>query len=108
MRHILKTRHEPFQAVWEGVKTFEVRKNDREYQAEDSLLLKEYDPDTNTYSGREILIRVPYVLYGGAFGLPDDMCVMSLNMTSRIRNETINGACVPFQTVAMQRESEDG
>lgn len=76
--HILKTWREPFEAVWTEQKRFEVRKNDRDYQAGDSLLLREYDPETDTYSGREIACWTPYILYGGAFGLPDDICVISL------------------------------
>lgn len=101
--HILKTWHEPFEAVWNGLKTFEVRKNDRDYQAGDSLLLCEYDPDTDTYSGREISCWVSFVLYGGAFGLPDDICVMSLN--GIIRNEMVNGGYLRMWAEYREKET---
>lgn len=93
-RHILKTWLQPFQAVWDGVKTFEVRKNDRNYESGDQLLLREYDPTTETYTGREIACWTPFVLQGGQFGLPDDTCVMSL--MGCIRNEMMNGGYKPL------------
>ena len=84
-RHILRTVPAYFQAVWEGRKTFEVRYDDRGYQAGDTVVLREYDrmlkcecpagsthgTDCIRYSGREIDANVPYVLastpsYGSA------------------------------------------
>jgi hypothetical protein len=43
--HILKVVPPYFDALLDGSKTFEVRKNDRAYQAGDTLILWEYDPD---------------------------------------------------------------
>lgn len=42
--HQLKCWPEFFDAVASGQKTFEVRKNDRGYQAGDTLILRAYDP----------------------------------------------------------------
>ncbi len=50
--HRLKTLTHFYSAVLIGLKTFEVRFNDRDFQAGDFLLLQEYDPNTETY-GRE-------------------------------------------------------
>ena len=61
--HNLKTVQPYFDRVWEGTKTFEIRKNDRDYQAGDNVLLQEYDPMKKTYSGREVLATIMYVLY---------------------------------------------
>jgi hypothetical protein len=77
MLHRLKTWHEPFQAILEGRKKFEFRKTDREFRVGDSLQLREYDPETDTYSGREIRARITYLLSEG-FGLQDGFCVMSI------------------------------
>lgn len=60
-RHLLKTWPPYFKAVLEGEKTFEIRKNDRDYGVGDELLLREWDPDTETYSGREVLVEVTYM-----------------------------------------------
>lgn len=43
--HELKIHPMYFNRVAEGVKTFEIRKNDRDYQVGDTLLLREYDPE---------------------------------------------------------------
>lgn len=43
MNHDLKLTPPYFQAVMEGRKTFEVRQNDRGFQAGDSVTLKEWD-----------------------------------------------------------------
>ncbi|RYG63647.1 DUF3850 domain-containing protein, partial [bacterium] len=48
--HDLKTQPEPFQAVWSGRKNFELRQNDRDFAMGDILLLREFDPKTQTYT----------------------------------------------------------
>jgi hypothetical protein len=76
--HILKTWPEYFQAIWTDDKTFEYRRNDRDYKEGDKLILQEYDPKTNKYSGREIECNAGYILYGGNFGLDASMCIISI------------------------------
>lgn len=44
IEHELKLHPAYFQRVADGTKTFEIRKNDRDFQVGDALLLKEYDP----------------------------------------------------------------
>lgn len=60
MTHDLKIRPEYFEAIIRGDKTFEVRFNDRNYQVDDILHLKEYDG--NAYTGRELTAKVAYLL----------------------------------------------
>lgn len=48
MKHKLKTITPYFSQIWEGKKTFEVRKNDRDFQPGDTLALKEYNSLANT------------------------------------------------------------
>jgi ASC-1-like (ASCH) protein len=43
MKHRLKTWPEYFEALLSGKKTFEIRKNDRDYQVNDLLLLQKYN-----------------------------------------------------------------
>jgi hypothetical protein len=81
--HNLKTWPEAFQAVWDGFKTCEVRKNDRDFRVSDSLWLNEWSPDTGTYTGRALVAVVTHVVPGGRWGLPDDLCVMSVRIVGR-------------------------
>jgi len=71
--HELKTLPEYFEAVNEGVKTFEIRKNDRNYQVNDFLLLKEFD-GTN-YTGREVFRQVCYMTN---YGQADNYVVLAI------------------------------
>lgn len=59
--------YEYFQVVVDGRKTFELRLNDFDIEEGDTLLLKEWDPETKTYTGREVAKMVGYV---GKWKLP--------------------------------------
>lgn len=76
--HKLKTWPSYFEDIFTGSKTFEVRKNDRDFKQGDWLKLEEYNQLTRTYTGRQIHKQVGYILYGPAFGIEDGYCVMSL------------------------------
>ncbi|HEY4507633.1 MAG TPA: DUF3850 domain-containing protein [Candidatus Paceibacterota bacterium] len=52
---------EYFQQILDGKKTFEVRLNDFEINEGDILVLKEWDPNTKSYTGRELERKVGYV-----------------------------------------------
>ena len=52
---------EYFQKVLDSKKTFELRLNDFEINEEDTLVLKEWDPNTKEYTGREVEKSVGYV-----------------------------------------------
>lgn len=60
--HHLKCWPEYFDAVYHNIKPFEVRRNDRNYQVGDILVLQEYDPDIDEYTGRETRQRATYIL----------------------------------------------
>ena len=53
---------EYFQAISDGDKTFELRLADFKCQPGDTLMLKEWSPDTKEYTGRTIEKQVTYVL----------------------------------------------
>lgn len=79
--HELKTWPLYYQDMVYGPKNFEVRRNDRDFQVGDLLVLREFDPTTMEYSGREATRRVTYVLDGGgedAFGLAAGHVVMGI------------------------------
>jgi hypothetical protein len=78
MRHELKTWMPYFQDILDGKKTFEYRRNDRNFQLLDIVILQEWNQDTEIYTGREYPFLIKYIIYGGQFGIPKDYCIMSL------------------------------
>jgi hypothetical protein len=78
MTHELKTWPPYFGQVLSGEKTFEVRKNDRDYKVGDELHLREWDPSLEEYSGRELRRTITFVLLGSRFGIEEGTCVLAL------------------------------
>lgn len=82
MIHELKTWPEPFEGVWSGEKTHEIRRDDRPFAAGDGLRLVEWSP-IDGYTGRWIDADVTCVTRDGAWGLPPGLCVMSIRISDR-------------------------
>ena len=60
--HELKIRSAYFQAVMDGTKTFEIRKDDRQFRPGDTVKLREIAPDPlEHYTGRSTDFRIGYV-----------------------------------------------
>lgn len=68
-----------FAAVAAGNKPFDVRENDRNFQVGDQLLLREFEPETEQYTGQTIPRWISYVLQGGVFGIQDRWCVLGFS-----------------------------
>lgn len=60
--HELKTWPEFFAPVRAGLKTFEVRRADRDFAVGDLLLLREWCQDALEYTGARVTVVVTYVL----------------------------------------------
>lgn len=88
--HQLKTWPAYFERVMIGDKTFEVRRNDRDFQRGDVVRLMEFDPAAKPamygaehwmgqgYTGREVTRTISYVLHGGQFGIEPGYAVLGL------------------------------
>lgn len=74
-RHKLKLAKMFFEDVRLGRKSFELKKNDRDYQIGDILELREMDNGEPT--GRVIEKEITYILEGFA-GLKEDYCILAL------------------------------
>lgn len=77
--HELKTWPSYFNAVMNGIKTFEIRKFDRPFKVGDVLLLQEYNPSEGKYTGAVCTRQVTYILKGGQFGIEEGYCVLGLS-----------------------------
>lgn len=76
MVHSLKILPKYFEAVTNGWKRFEIRKNDRNFKVRDTLILKEWE---DKYLGPEIIVGVNYILKDTDFeGLAPGFCVMNI------------------------------
>ena len=89
--HFLKTDSGVFQQVAKGWKTFEIRKNDRDYQTLDLLILREtkYTGDAMrvdddlfplVYTGNTVVCKVTHVMMGPIYGLVEGWCIMSIKV----------------------------
>jgi len=81
--HRLKADPQPFQAMWSGLKNFEVRRFDRDFRVGDDLKLSEYDRETRAYSGRYIRARITSMVRPGEYGLPGDVGVLGIDVVER-------------------------
>lgn len=86
MEHQVKSWPELFEATLAGAKKHDMRRaTDRDYRVGDLLVLREFDPGQQCYTGRELRMRITYVtssefpcaLSGG--GLHSDYCILSLS-----------------------------
>jgi len=93
--HILKTVNPHFQNVWDDLKPFEIRENDRDFKKGDLLLLREYRPPSQItqsekkpfminekYTGRQILAIVILVT-DFPQGMKDNYVALSMNILNK-------------------------
>lgn len=73
--HYLKTDSSAFHDVATGKKTFEFRKNDRDFTTGDILILYEYPA-----MGLFIVCQVLHMLHGGKYGVPEGYVIMSIHV----------------------------
>ena len=81
--HELKIKHEYLVEVATGVKTFELRKNDRDYQVGDLIRfdIKEsiFDSTRDIYIDKDTLYKITYVLKDvPQYGLDKDYCILAI------------------------------
>ena len=77
--HDLKCWPEFFDAALTGDKPFELRRDDRGFREGDTLLIREWEPETKDHTGRECRKRVTYALRDASgFGLEEGFVIMGL------------------------------
>lgn len=62
--HDLKIWPQFFDSVLNGVKGFEIRRNDRDYKVGDLLRLREWSPPDKDYTGRGCVRKVTCMMHG--------------------------------------------
>lgn len=77
MRHELKTWPQYYVEIMSGKKTFEVRFDDRDFQVGDMVLLQEWNPESEQYTGREAERVITYIIRDFP-GITSGWCVFSI------------------------------
>lgn len=73
-RHEIKILPQYFADVSKGIKQFELRKDDRDYQVGDLVRLREWDG--KEYTGNKMIVGIKYVLRDcPEYGLMDGYCI---------------------------------
>lgn len=85
VQHEVKSWPHIFEATISGAKKHDMRRlADRDYQVGDTMVLKEFDPDKDVYTGREVVVKITYVTsldFPCALseqGLHSDFCILSI------------------------------
>jgi hypothetical protein len=116
--HTLKTVAPYFEHIYIFDKTFDVRRNDRGFLRGDLLVLAEWDDDA--WTGRDIAMKIQYVLPGGEFGIlsgfvvlglavprPSDYSPMPVHVTS-VRGGIRYGDTRPVVTIGPEHDGVRG
>lgn len=80
--HELKTWPVYFDATWRGLKDFEVRVDDRDYTPGDYLVLREFEPGSLEYTGREMVALVKFCYQMD--GVWDTFIAMTIEISDRV------------------------
>ena len=77
--HHLKAWPPIYQAMLDGRKPFDFRKNDRGFAAGDIVVFWEWDPEAlrEPYTGRFFDATITYLIHGGQFGIPKGFVVFA-------------------------------
>lgn len=76
--HELKILPKYFNEVSHNIKRFEIRRNDRKFKVGDILILKEYNEEDKSFTGREVKRVIKYILQGPCYGLEEGYCILGL------------------------------
>lgn len=77
--HNLKVWPQWFWAIGDGSKRFEIRKDDRQFEVSDTIVLEEFKPGTGEYTGRKLEKVITYISRGDdaeSIGLKEGYCVL--------------------------------
>ena len=89
--HHLKSWPQFFRPIRDGSRTHELRRNDRDFAVGDLLVLHEYDPEAQRYTGAECEVEVssitslkqPCAVSEDA--LHPDFCILSVRVSQALR-----------------------
>jgi ParB family transcriptional regulator, chromosome partitioning protein len=78
--HQVKCWNDYFEAIASGDKTFDLRKDDRNYAVDDHVVFEEFRQAVGEYTGRVTRRRIKYILRDFD-GLQPGYCILGLEYT---------------------------
>jgi hypothetical protein len=111
--HELKTWPIFYKAIIDGSKTFEVRQNDRDFQLGDILLLREYDPDAEQYTGAKTERKIAYILGDNPFFQLNNMVILGIQFPPKdspskgITEEKVTDVSCTSNILACKHKGDD-
>jgi hypothetical protein len=82
--HQVKSWPEYFKPISMGVKTFDLRKDDRGYQVGDDIQFEEFSNITGEHTGKVATRRISYILREFA-GLMPGYCILGITNSGDVR-----------------------
>jgi hypothetical protein len=89
---MVKCWPEFFEAIKDGRKTHDLRRNDRDFKVGDRLLLAEFDPKINCFMDQELMAEITYITSAdvpcalSAGALNAGYCILSIRCLGDIFN----------------------
>jgi hypothetical protein len=86
MVHFVKSWPQFFIPIQEGTRHHELRLNDRDYQVGDYMMLMEWSPTLEEYTGRNQYVKITSITSrevpcaASGKGLDDDHCILSIEV----------------------------
>jgi ASC-1-like (ASCH) protein len=93
IEHELKCRPEYFQRIAIGQKSFEVRKNDRNFQVGDIIILKEHDPAEGFPDHGAYGVIMASIIYIETYAQQEGYVVLGIKV---IPKEDLNESEIPY------------
>ena len=93
----LKILPDYFWEVINNRKTFEIRKNDKNFKINELIKLREYENENDKYTGGYAIVKILYILDGGSYGLDKEHCVFSFDLREQGRTNYRKGELVEIQ-----------
>lgn len=103
--HDLKIQSQHFKDVVSGIKKAEIRKNDRNFNAGDYLQLNEIDCEGEP-TGEGVRTLITHILPGGAWGISQNYCVLSISLVAFTREYQLKPAPVAFSVTIGETQAD--
>lgn len=82
--HIVKCLPHFFSSVWDDIKPFEIRANDRNYRSGDYLIQREFLMPEGKFTGRMVIQRIGYMT---DYNQPDQQVVFATETLEKFDGE---------------------